>query len=73
MASYAAALSQKDQWALVYYILSIATRERPRGMMGLVGEEIEGMRIDMQAAMAGMMGGRGMGRPGGGMMDRMGR
>jgi cytochrome c oxidase cbb3-type subunit 2 len=74
MASYAAALSQKDQWALVYYILSIATRERPRGMMGLVGEEIEGMRIDMRAAMSGMMGGRGMG----GMMepnlrDRMGR
>jgi cytochrome c oxidase cbb3-type subunit 2 len=73
MPSYAEALSRKEHWALVYYILSIATRERPRGMMGLVGEEIEGMRIDMQAAMAGMMGGRGMGRPGGGMMDRMGR
>jgi hypothetical protein len=39
-------------------------------MMGLVGEEVEGMRIDMQAAMAGMMGGRGMMGKGGGMMDR---
>jgi hypothetical protein len=29
-------------------------------MMGLVGEEVQGMRIDMRAAMAGMMGGRGM-------------
>jgi hypothetical protein len=37
-------------------------------MMGLVGEEVEGMRIDMRAAMAGM-GGRGMMR-GGGMMNR---
>jgi hypothetical protein len=39
-------------------------------MMGLVGEEVEGMRIDMRAAMAGMMGGRGMMGRGGGMMDR---
>ena len=37
-------------------------------MMGLVGEEVEGMRIDMGAAMVGM-GGRGMMR-GGGMMNR---
>ena len=37
--------------------------------MGLVGEEVEGMRIDM-SAMAGMMGGRGMMRGGGGMMNR---
>jgi hypothetical protein len=39
-------------------------------MMGLVGEEVQGMRIDMRAAMAGMMGGRGMMDRGGGMMDR---
>ncbi len=39
-------------------------------MMGLVGEETQGMRVDMRAAMAGMMGGRGMMRRGGGMMDR---
>ncbi len=38
--------------------------------MGLVGEEVQGMRIDMRAAMAGMMGGRGMMRREGGMMDR---
>ncbi len=59
MPSYGGALDPKERWALVSYILSIATQERPRGMMGLVGEEIEGMRIDMRAAMAGMMGGRG--------------
>ena len=70
MPSYADVLSAKEHWALVYYILSIATRERPRGMMGLIGEEVQGMKIDMRAAMAGMMGGRGMMRGGGGMMDR---
>ena len=70
MPSYADALAPKERWALVFYILSIATQERPRGMMGLVGEEVEGMRIDMRAAMAGMMGGRGMMGRGGGMMDR---
>ncbi|HSF58421.1 MAG TPA: cytochrome c [Candidatus Binatia bacterium] len=70
MPCYAGALAPKERWALVFYILSIATQERPRGMMGLVGEEVEGMRIDMRAAMAGMMGGRGMMGRGGGMMDR---
>ena len=70
MPSYAAALSAKDRWALVAYISSIATRDRPKGMMGLVGEEVQGMRIDMRAAMAGMMGGRGMMGGGGRMMDR---
>lgn len=70
MPSYADALSANERWALVSYILSIATHDRPRGMMGLVGEEVEGMRIDMRAAMAGMMGGRGMMRGGGGMMNR---
>jgi mono/diheme cytochrome c family protein len=70
MPSYAGALPPKERWALVFYILSIATQERPRGMMGLIGEEVEGMRIDMRAAMAGMMGGRGMTGRGGGMMDR---
>jgi len=69
MPSYVEALSAKDRWALVAYVVSIATREQPKGMMGLVGEEVQGMRIDMQAAMAGMMGGRGMMR-GGGMMNR---
>jgi len=70
MPSYSAALSAKERWALVSYVLSIATHERPRAMMGLVGEEVEGMRIDMRAAMAEMMGGRGMMGRGGGMMDR---
>jgi mono/diheme cytochrome c family protein len=70
MPAYADALAPKERWALVFYILSIATEERPRGMMGLVGEEVEGMRIDMRAAMAGMMGGRGMMGRGGGMMDK---
>lgn len=70
MPSYGGSLTPKERWSLVFYILSIATRERPRGMMGLVGEETQGMTIDMKAAMAGMMGGRGMMRRGGGMMDR---
>lgn len=67
MPSYQAALSPEEEWALVGYIFSIATRDRPRGMMGLVGEEVQGMRIDMPAAMAGMMRGRGMMGP---MMGR---
>ena len=70
MPSYADVLSANERWGVVYYILSIATRERPRGMMGLVGEEIQGMRIDMQAAMAGMMRRRGMMGRGGGRVDR---
>lgn len=73
MPSYADAFSANERWALVSYILSIATHERPRGMMGLVGEETQAMMIDMRAAMAGMMGGRGMmgrGGRGGGMMNR---
>jgi mono/diheme cytochrome c family protein len=70
MPSYLEVLTPKERWAIVSYVLSIATRERPRRMMGLVGEEVQGMRIDMRAAMAGMMGGRGMMGRGGGMMDR---
>ncbi|MGH7825074.1 MAG: c-type cytochrome [Candidatus Binatia bacterium] len=70
MPSYLEALTPKERWALVAYVLSIATRERPRRMMGLVGEEVQGMRIDMRAAMAGMMGGKGMMGGEGGMMDR---
>jgi len=70
MPSYADSLTARDRWAFVSYVLSIATRDRPRGMMGLVEEEVEGMRIDMRAAMARMMGGRGMMGRGGGMMDR---
>lgn len=63
MPSYGNPLTVKERWAIVSSILSIATNERPRGMMGLVGEEVQGMRIDMRAAMAGMM-------RGGGMMNR---
>ena len=70
MPSYADVLTPEERWSLSFYILSIATRERPRAMMGLVGEEVQGMRIDMRAAMAGMMGGRGMMNRDGGMMDR---
>ena len=70
MPAYADVLSANERWGIVYYILSIATRERPRGMMGLIGEEVQGMRIDMRAAMASMMGGRGMRGRGGGMMSR---
>jgi mono/diheme cytochrome c family protein len=70
MPSYQGVLSPEEQWALVGYIFSIATRERPRGMMGFVGEETQGMTIDMPAAMGGMMRGRGMMGRGGGMMDR---
>jgi mono/diheme cytochrome c family protein len=70
MPSYAGVLTPKERWSLVFYILSIATRELPRAMMGLVGEEVQGMRIDMRAAMAGMMSGGGMMDRGGGMMDR---
>ena len=60
MPSYADVFTPEERWSLVFYILSIATKDRPRGMMGLVGEEVQGMRVDMRAAMAGMMGGRGM-------------
>lgn len=70
MPSYADSLTPEERWNLVFYILSIATHERPRGMMGLVGEETQGMMTDMKAAMAGMMGSRGMMKGGGGMMDR---
>lgn len=70
MPSYGDALTPTEQWGLVFYILSIASQERPRGMMGLVGEETQGMMIDMRAAMAGMRGGRGMMGRGGPMMDR---
>lgn len=35
MPSYAAAFSTNERWALVSYILAIATREKPRGMMAL--------------------------------------
>lgn len=70
MPSYAGVLTPGQRWSLVFYIVSIATRERPRAMMGLVGEEVQGMRIDMRAAMAQMMGGSGMMDRDGGMMDR---
>ena len=60
MPSYGDVLTAEERWSVVSYILSIATNERPRGMMGLVGEEVQGMRIDMRAAMAGMMRGGGM-------------
>ncbi len=79
MPSYADSLEPRQIWALAYYILSIAQDEpRGRGMMGmmnLVGEERLGMMIDMPAAMAGMMGERGMmGRNMNEMMkDMMGR
>jgi cytochrome c oxidase cbb3-type subunit I/II len=70
MPSYSSSLTPKEEWALVFYVFSIATKEKPRGMMGLVGEETQAMMIDMRAAMAGMMGERGMMGRGGGMMDR---
>lgn len=70
MPSYADVLTPQERWGVVSYIVSIATKDRPRGMMGLIGEELQGMRIDMRAAMAGMMGGRGMRGKDDGMMDR---
>ena len=69
MPSYADVLTREERWSLVSYIVSIAIKERPRGMMGLVGEEVQGMKIDMRAAMAGMMRGGGMMRRN--MHDRM--
>ncbi len=69
MPSYANALTPKQRWGLVFYILSIATEEKPRGMMGLVGEESQAMMVDMRAAMARMMGGRSM--MGGNMKEMM--
>jgi len=79
MPSYADSLEPRQIWALAYYILSIAQDEpRGRGMMGmmnLVGEERLGMMIDMPAAMAGMMGEKGMmdGNMNEMMKDMMGR
>ncbi|NIR52575.1 c-type cytochrome [candidate division KSB1 bacterium] len=66
MPSYQGVFTEKQAWALVYYLDSIAVNKWPRGMMGLVEEEVIGMRIDMRAAHALMMRRRGMGR----MMDR---
>jgi mono/diheme cytochrome c family protein len=71
MPSYQGTFTVEQAWALVYYLNSIAVNQRPRGMMGLVGEETIGMQIDMRAARALMMRGRGMGRMmGRGMMPR---
>ena len=53
------------------YLYSPSQRRSAREeLRGLVGEETQEMMIDMRAAMAGMMGGRGMMGRGGGMMDR---
>jgi hypothetical protein len=62
MPSYDGVLSPQEQWTLVGYIFSIATRQRPTAMMGLVAEEVQGMMIDMPAAMATMRGRRMMPR-----------
>ncbi|RMD60686.1 cytochrome c [Candidatus Parcubacteria bacterium] len=71
MPSYQGVFSAQQAWALVYFLESIAVNRRPGGMMGLVGEEVIGMRIDMRAARAMMMRRRGMGRMmGRGMMGR---
>lgn len=68
MPSYQGVFTERQGWALVYYLDRMAVNEWPRGMMGLVGEEVIGMRIDMRAAHALMMGRRGM--MGRGMMRR---
>ncbi|MFQ6616597.1 MAG: cytochrome c [Fidelibacterota bacterium] len=75
MPSYKGALEERQLWALVYYLESIATGrvDTCMGMMGrmmdMVGEECIGMQIDMPAARAKMMGRR----MGPGMMRRMRR
>ncbi len=58
MPSFAQALQPKELWGIAEYVKTLQTRHLPRGMMGLVGEELKAMRIDMEAAMALMMAGR---------------
>ncbi|MFQ5707857.1 MAG: c-type cytochrome [bacterium] len=71
MPSYQGVFSEEQAWALVYFLQSMAVNQRPRGMMGLIGEEVIGMQIDMRAARSMMMRRRGMGRMmGRGMMRR---
>ena len=69
MPSFQIALKPDDIWAIVYYLETIVKERRGvfrrrrgmmMGMMGMmrgmfVGEEFEGMRIDMEAAHAWMM------------------
>jgi len=53
MPSYADALAPKERWGLVFYILSIATQERPRGMMGRGGGMMDRNMQDMMKDMMG--------------------
>lgn len=58
MPSYRFALDARRLWGIVVYVRSMQTGRYPASMMGLLGEEILAMRIDMEAIMAWRMGRR---------------
>ena len=58
MPSYAGALTPEQVWGIATYVRSLQRGRKPAGMMGLIGEEILAMRIDMEAVHAWRM--RGM-------------
>ncbi len=57
MPSYANALTPEQLWGIATYVRSLQRGRKPAGMMGLIGEEILAMRIDMEAVHAWRMGG----------------
>lgn len=58
MPSYRFALDARRLWGIAVYVRSMQTGRYPASMMGLLGEEILAMRIDMEAIMAWRMGRR---------------
>ena len=57
MPSYQKALTPEQLWGIAEYVVTLQKGTKPRGMMGLIGEEILAMRIDMEAVHAWRMGG----------------
>lgn len=62
MPSYQGALLPGELWAMAGYVASLQDGRKPAGMMGLIGEEVLAMRIDMEAVHAWRMGRMPMGR-----------
>lgn len=57
MPSYQKALTREQLWGIAEYVVTLQKGKKPAGMMGLIGEEILAMRIDMEAVHAWRMGG----------------
>lgn len=56
MPSYKDALTAEQLWAIAVYVQSLQRGRRRAWMMGLIGEEVLAMRIDMEAVHAWRMG-----------------